>query len=57
MKSLLLVNFSMSHFEHMILTLPIYVFAPRWAPIVVNPDKITPMETKMCGAKEVVING
>jgi len=24
--------------------------------IVVNSDKITPMNTKMCGAKEVVIN-
>jgi len=33
----------MYHFEPMIHTLPIYVFAPRWAPIVVNSDKITPM--------------
>jgi len=42
-KSLHPVNFSMSHFEPMIPTLPIYAIALRWAPIVVNSDKITPM--------------
>jgi len=30
----------------MIPTLPIYALAPRWAPIVVNSDKITPMNNK-----------
>jgi len=37
-KSLLPVNFSISHFEPMVLTKPIHSYVPWWAPIVVNSD-------------------
>ena len=44
-KLLLLVNFSISHCEPMVLTKPIYSFTPRWAPIVVNSNsKLTPIK-------------
>jgi len=37
-KSLSQVNFSISHFEPMVLDYPL-ILAPRWAPIVVNSMK------------------
>jgi len=49
-KSLSPVNFSISHFEPMILDYHL-IFSPRWTPIVVNSLKITPIKYLMCGEK------
>jgi len=43
-KSLSSINFSISHFEPMVLDYPL-ILAPRWASIVVNSMKITPINT------------
>ena len=48
-KSLSPVNFSISHFELMVLDYRL-ILALQWAPIVVNSLKITPIKYLMCGA-------
>ena len=45
------VNFSISHFEPMVLDYPL-TLAPRWASIVVNSMKITLIKYLMCGASD-----
>jgi len=49
-KSLSPVNFSASQFKPMVLDYRL-ISAPRWAQIVVNSLKITPIKYLMCGVK------
>ena len=45
------VNFSVFHFEPMVLDYRL-ILAPRWALIVVNSMRITPITNLMCGASD-----